>query len=146
MFKVFNVIWTSLGFNKIPCLLLPFVKLRCFLLSPFEIFFGYPALVLRVMKKTLSNLDIWKIVCMLSQMSIEVKYADKMIIPLYIFKVSIFDSARGVIFYAFSRFCPFTAKLSVLGYKFLFRLLIYSSSPSKWAINRPRTIRLKICL
>ena len=53
---------------------------------------------------------------------------------------------EGVIFYAFSCFCPFTAKLSVLGYTFLFRLLIYSSSPSKWAINRPRTIRLKICL
>ena len=47
---------------------------------------------------------------------------------------------EGVIFYAFSRFCPFTAKLSVLGYKFLFRLLIYSSSPSKSAINRPRAI------
>ena len=53
---------------------------------------------------------------------------------------------EGVIFYDFSRFCPFTAKLSVLGYKFLFRLLIYSSSPSKWAINRPRTMKLNFCL
>ena len=53
---------------------------------------------------------------------------------------------EGVIFYAFSRFPPFTSKLSVLGYKFRFWLLIYSSSPSKWAINRPRAIiRKRAC-
>ena len=70
----------------------------------FFVFFGYPAPVLRVIKMTLGNLDIWKIAWMLSQVSIGVKYADKLIIPLYIFKVSIFDSTRGSFFTLFPVF------------------------------------------
>ena len=76
-----------------------FLVKHCFIF----VFFGHPAPVLRVIKMTLGNLDIWKIVWMLSQVSIGVKYVNKLIIPLYIFKVSIFDSTRG----SFLRFFPF---------------------------------------
>ena len=68
------------------------------------VFFGHPAPVLRVIKMTLGNLDIWKIVWMLSQVSIGVKYVNKLIIPLYIFKASIFDSTRGSFFTIFPFF------------------------------------------
>ena len=70
----------------------------------FFVFFGHPAPILRAIKVTLVNFDISKIVLMLSQVPIGVKYADKMIIPLYIFKVSIFDSARGSFFMIFPVF------------------------------------------
>ena len=61
----------------------------------FSSFFGHPAPILRAIKVTLVNFDILKIFWMLFQVSMGVKYADKLIIALYIFKVSTFDSAKG---------------------------------------------------
>ena len=43
----------------------------------FFVFFGHSAPVLRATKMALGNLDIRKIACMLSQVSIEVKFTDK---------------------------------------------------------------------
>ena len=52
----------------------------------------------------LGNLDIRKVAYMLSQVSIEVRFTDKLITALAISKVSIFDSARGLFFTLFPVF------------------------------------------